>query len=268
MIELLQIDSFADQMFKGNPAGVCLLQRDPGAPWMQSFAEEMNLSETAFVWRENRDFRLRWFTPQVEVRLCGHATLAAAHALWQTKWVAESSSISFHTLSGVLKSQKMSEGIALDFPSDPALEIVCPPGLAPALGLRRSAKFVGQSPVSSFALVELESSDDLMALKPDFTALAKLPTANVIVTTIGRAPHDFYSRFFAPGLGIPEDPVTGAAHCILAPYWSAKLGKTSFLARQLSRRGGELAVHLKGDRVQLVGSAVTVFHTQIDEPRV
>ena len=260
-VALAQVDAFTDQPFGGNPAAVCLLPAERDAAWMQSVAQEMNLAETAFlVPRGGDEFDLRWFTPAVEVDLCGHATLASAHTLWQRGVLPPASTARFHTRSGVLTAEKHGDWIELNFPSTPPADAAAPPGLADALGVE--PRHVGKSRFDY--LIEIDGEQRLRELKPDFARLRTLPVRGVIVTSRPTtAGWDFVSRFFAPGSGIDEDPVTGSAHCCLAPYWSSRLGKTAFVARQVSARGGTLRVRLDGDRVRLAGQAVTIFNGEL-----
>ena len=227
---------------------------------MQHVAAEMNLSETAFLLRVDDGWSLRWFTPAVEVDLCGHATLASAHVLWESGRLPSRETARFHTRSGLLTAEKRGDWIWLDFPATPADPIDVPGGLAEALGVQpisvRRSRF-------DF-LVELKSEDAVRAVSPDFRRLAAIPGRGVIVTSPAQDPAcDFVSRYFAPGFGIDEDPVTGSTHCCLAPFWSLRLGKTRFVARQLSARGGELHVELAGERVRLGGQAVTVLRGEL-----
>jgi predicted PhzF superfamily epimerase YddE/YHI9 len=256
-LEIFQVDAFADRPYVGNPAAVVLLTGPREEAWMQSVAQEMNLSETAFVHPEGDAFRLRWFTPAVEVELCGHATLATAHVLWETGRLAPGAAARFNTASGLLTAEQRGAWIELDFPAKPALAVDDPPpGLASALGAEPG--FIGKSRFDYF--LELATVDAVRSLAPDFTRLRSQPVRGVIVTARGDgAPYDFVSRFFAPGSGIDEDPVTGSAHCTLAPYWAGKLGKDEMLAYQASARGGVVRVRLAGDRVKLGGQAVTVL---------
>lgn len=259
-IRLLQIDAFAERPFTGNPAAVCLLDAAADAAWMQSVAAEMNLSETAFVRPVEDEFELRWFTPVFEVDLCGHATLAAAHTLWTEGVVDDVKPIRFQTKSGTLTCTRNGDLIELDFPSLPLEETEPPAALLDALGVRPS--FVGRSKFDKFVLVESEQV--VRALKPDFARLRQLPVRGVIVTSASEDPRfDFVSRFFAPAAGVDEDPVTGSAHCCLAPYWGAQLGKTELTAFQASPRGGEVRMRLSGDRVVLGGRAVTVLRGEL-----
>ncbi|HSG64579.1 MAG TPA: PhzF family phenazine biosynthesis protein [Gammaproteobacteria bacterium] len=255
-IACLQVDAFTDRPFAGNPAAVCFLERPADADWMQAVAAEMNLSETAFVAPTEHGFDLRWFTPATEVDLCGHATLASAHALWSEGLVDADVAIPFHTRSGVLTCARDGDLIELDFPATPAVEAEPPPGLLAALGIEPS--FVGRAKYDK--LVVVGSEEAVRSLEPDFAALRKLGPRGVIVTgRSGDERYDFVSRYFAPGAGIDEDPVTGSAHCCLAPYWGQVLGKTEMVGFQASRRGGVVRVRLDGDRVRLGGRAVTIF---------
>ena len=259
-IRCLQIDAFTDRPFAGNPAAVCLLADARDAAWMQAVAAEMNLSETAFVRKVDNAFELRWFTPAVEVALCGHATLAAAHALWTEQIVAAEDAIRFSTRSGVLTCTRRGDLIELDFPATPAREDDAPPQLAEALGA--DPLFVGRSDFDTLVLLDCEAT--LRSLQPDFTLLRQLPVRGVIVTSAADdASFDFVSRFFGPAVGIDEDPVTGSAHCVLAPFWGERLGKTEMTAYQASARGGVVRLRLADDRVVLGGQAVTVFEGEL-----
>ncbi|MCC7143107.1 MAG: PhzF family phenazine biosynthesis protein [Candidatus Eisenbacteria bacterium] len=255
---IFTVDSFTSVPFAGNPAGVCLPDTPKETGWMQKVAAEMNLSETAFLWPRGADYELRWFTPKVEVDLCGHATLASAHVLWQSGR-ARGDSIAFHTRSGVLTAARRTDAIELDFPALERRKADPPVGLLGALGLSR-ALFVGAN--QHDYLVEVESAETVRALQPDFARLREVTGAvrGVIVTARSdEQRRDIISRFFAPGAGIDEDPVTGSAHCALAPYWAPKLGKNEIRAYQASERGGELLVTLRGDRVTLLGKAATIL---------
>jgi predicted PhzF superfamily epimerase YddE/YHI9 len=255
-IPLFQVDAFTDQPFAGNPAAVCLLSEDRDDEWMQAVAAEMNLSETAFLLERDDGYRLRWFTPKIEVDLCGHATLASAHVLWTEGRVPLEREIHFHTNSGLLKACRIGDLIELDFPSQPASLVEPPPGLLEALGV--SAKYVGKNRFDY--LVELDSEEELRMMKPDFALLGQIEVRGVIVTSRSASPvYDFASRFFAPWAGIDEDPVTGSAHCCLGPYWQKQLGKDEMTAYQASTRGGVVRVRVIKDRVTLGGQAVTVM---------
>lgn len=259
-IRCLHVDAFTDRPFAGNPAAVCLLDDQRDSAWMQSVATEMNLSETAFVASRGDDFDLRWFTPAIEVELCGHATLAAAHVLWSESIVDSAAPIRFHTKSGVLTCQQQGGFIELDFPATPAEEAEPPAGLLEALGVR--GEFVGRSTFDRFIVVESEQA--VRAIAPDFARLRQIPMRGVIVTSDSADPRfDFVSRFFAPGAGVDEDPVTGSAHCCLGPYWSDRLGKRDLTGFQASARGGIVGVRVRDDRVVLAGQAVTVMRGEL-----
>jgi PhzF family phenazine biosynthesis protein len=257
---IVQVDAFTDRPFAGNPAAVCVLPAPRSDEWMRNVAREMNLSETSYLVRQDSGYDLRWFTPAVEVKLCGHATLASAHVLWEDGHLPADSQAQFYTLSGLLSARRRDGWIELDFPSKLTESCETPPQMLTALGA--SAKFVGRNEFDY--LVEVESERILRDLTPDFTALRKLPVRGVIVTALSQsADFDFVSRFFAPGSGIDEDPVTGSSHCALGPYWSQRLGKTEFTAYQASARGGVVRVRVAGDRVILGGQAVTVLHAEL-----
>jgi PhzF family phenazine biosynthesis protein len=257
---IVQVDAFTDTPFRGNPAAVCVLPAPRDERWMQEVAREMNLSETAFLHGAPDGWSLRWFTPTVEVSLCGHATLASAHVLWEDGRLPRDRQARFHTKSGLLTADRRGDWIELDFPAKHAEPASPLAGLAEALGAKPS--YVGKNQLDY--LVEVDSEATVRRLAPDFAALAKLPLRGVIVTSLA-APgdYDFVSRFFAPGSGIPEDPVTGSSHCALGPFWSARLGKSELLAYQASARGGVIRVRLAGDRVKLGGQAVTVLRAEL-----
>jgi len=259
MPRIVQVDAFTSQPFAGNPAAVCVLPEPREEAWMRDVAREMNLSETAFLHPvdsgHDSGYSLRWFTPAIEVALCGHATLASAHVLWQDGHLPQGETARFHTKSGVLTAVQKNGTIEMDFPATANEPAEAPAGLVEALGVK--PVYVAKNRFDY--LIEVESESVLRALNPDHSTLRKLPVRGIIVTARG-ADYDFVSRFFAPGSGIDEDPVTGSAHCALAPYWAAKLGKTSMRAFQASARGGEVGVRLEGDRVILSGHAVTVMH--------
>ncbi len=258
---LLLIDAFADGPFTGNPAMVCVLERPAEAPWMQSVAAELNQAETAFVSRRaDGDWDLRWFTPAVEVELCGHATLATAHGLWEQRLAAADLTLRFHTLSGVLACRRRDLAVAMDFPAVPVRPAAPPDDLEGALG----ARALGVHRAGPDLLVEVDDAETVRALQPDLTALAALPLRGVIVTAASDdARWHFVSRFFAPRSGIPEDPVTGSAHCALGPFWGARLRRSALSGRQCSRRGGTVDLVLAGDRVELVGRARTVMRGEL-----
>ncbi len=256
-MRLLQVDAFTSEPFRGNPAAVCLLDGERDDAWMQSVAAEMNLSETAFLRPREDGFSLRWFTPAVEVALCGHATLASAHALWEEGILAPDRQARFHTKSGLLTADRNGEWIELDFPATREERADPPPGLLESLGVPNPI-YVGRNKFDY--LVEVASEEVVRGLEPDHTQLRRIPARGVIVTSRASGQKaDFVSRFFAPGSGIDEDPVTGSAHCCLTPYWSARLGKTEMTGFQASARGGLVRVRLDGDRVKLGGRAVTVL---------
>jgi PhzF family phenazine biosynthesis protein len=259
-IQLLQVDAFADRPFAGNPAAVCLLEGPAETAWMQRVAQEMNLSETAFVHRTADGYRLRWFTPVAEVELCGHATLATAHALWETGRLPHGAMARFHTLSGLLTATASEGWIELDFPALATEPAEAPAGFLDALGAR--ASFVGRSRYD--LLVEVASAAEVRMLAPDFGALGRVKARGVIVTARSDEPRfDFVSRFFAPAFGVNEDPVTGSAHAALGPYWQGRIGKDALLAYQASARGGVVRVRVAGERVRLAGQAVTVLRGEL-----
>jgi predicted PhzF superfamily epimerase YddE/YHI9 len=256
------VDAFTDRPFAGNPAAVCVLPAAAEAPWMQLVAREMNLSETAFLVRQADGFGLRWFTPAVEVALCGHATLASAHVLWETGALGGSEVARFNTASGLLTAARRGEWIELDMPAKPVAPAEPPPALGPALGA--APVYFGTSQFD--ALAELETEQAVRDLKPDMALLGSLPCRGLIVTARASTPgYDFVSRFFAPRVGVPEDPVTGSAHCCLGPFWKIRLGKDDFVAYQASLRGGVVKVGVRGDRVLLGGRAVTVWRGELQE---
>lgn len=263
---LYQVDAFAEESFAGNPAAVCLLESFPVAEWMQAVAAEMNLSETAFVIpRDGGSFGLRWFTPAREVDLCGHATLASAHVLWEADLLDSQSPARFHTRSGLLTAERADDGwIEMDFPATPADQAV---GSAEhdaavrALNVDQEA-VVAVAQSRHYWLAELASESAVRGLKPSFEHIGELPTVGIVATA--RAPagrgYDFVSRFFAPQAGVPEDPVTGSAHCVLAPWWAERLGRDRLVGYQASSRGGTVRMSLTGeDRVMLGGRALTVL---------
>jgi PhzF family phenazine biosynthesis protein len=259
-LAIVQVDAFTAKPFAGNPAAVCVLPAERDAVWMQNVASEMNLSETAFLVRQADGFNLRWFTPAVEVDLCGHATLASAHVLWQDGHLAAGKQARFHTRSGLLTADQRGEWIEMDFPVKAEEPAEPPPHLSEALGT--ALQYVGRNKFDYIA--EVESEATLRNLKPNFSLLAELPVRGVIVTARSQnGSFDFVSRFFAPAAGVYEDPVTGSAHCCLAPFWAKRLGKTEFLAYQASPRGGVLRVRLNGERVLLGGQAVTVLRGEL-----
>jgi PhzF family phenazine biosynthesis protein len=259
-LQIYQVDAFADEPFAGNPAAVCILPDARDDAWMQNVAREMNLSETAFLRGQEDGFRLRWFTPAVEVDLCGHATLASAHILWETGTLPPDEGARFHTRSGLLTAARQGDLIEMDFPATPDEPVDAPPDLIEALDV--APTYVGQNPFDY--LVEVDSEEVVRRLSPDYRLLKALGVRGVMVTSrADSAGFDFVSRFFAPGAGIDEDPVTGSAHCCLGPYWGRRLGKDEFTAYQASARGGVVHVRLEGERVILGGRAVTVLRGEL-----
>jgi predicted PhzF superfamily epimerase YddE/YHI9 len=263
-LPLYLVDAFAARPFTGNPAAVCLLSEPLPDAVMQDVAMEMRQAETAFLLPEGDGWRLRWFTPEVEENLCGHATLASAHVLFETGLLAPSATARFQTKSGLLTAVREAESIFLDFPCTPA-EAFCPPELA-LKALPISPLYSGKTRFDLFFEVATEAQ--VRDLKPDFALLEAVPYRGVIVTARADAgsPHDFVSRFFAPGCGVPEDPVTGSAHCALGPYWQGKLGKADLVGYQASSRGGTVRVSCRGERVRLAGTAVTVVKGELVLP--
>ena len=260
-IQCWQVDAFTDRPFGGNPAAICWLEHHVSDDWMQSVAAEMNLSETAFVRRRSDGFDLRWFTPTVEVDLCGHATLATAHALWFAGIAEAGSPLHFHTRSGILTCTRDREFIEMDFPALPATAAAPPAGLLEALGVEAVA-FVGRTKFDY--LVQLDSPEAVRAVRPNFPKLGEVPTRGVIVTArLEDSKFDFLSRFFAPAVGVDEDPVCGSAHCCLADFWGHRLDKRELMALQASNRIGVLRLRLNGDRVLLGGQAVTVWQGEL-----
>jgi PhzF family phenazine biosynthesis protein len=258
---IFQVDAFADKPFSGNPAAVCLLLNDEkDGHWMQQLAMEMNLSETAFLIPEEEGWNLRWFTPAVEVDLCGHATLAGAHVLFSQGLAEPDELIKFRTLSGQLTARLNGNWIELDFPAEAPWEEELDPEMIDALGVR--PVFTGRNRIDY--LVEVETEQELLDLKPNMGRLASITERGVMVTAPASRPsYDFVSRFFAPGIGIDEDPVTGSAHCCLGPHWQPRLNKTKFNAWQASRRGGVVRVSLQGERVLLGGQAVLIMQGEL-----
>jgi PhzF family phenazine biosynthesis protein len=257
-VNIVQVDAFTANAFQGNPAAVCILPGPAEEQWMRHVAQEMNLSETAFLHPENGGYRLRWLTPAVEVDLCGHATLASAHVLWQDRHLAPGDAAKFHTRSGLLTCVKRGDWIEMDFPAKIAEAAAAPPEMAEALGA--GLVWVGRNQFDY--LVEVADEKTLRAIRPNHHLLRQLPVRGIIVTAKGTA-YDFVSRFFAPGSGIEEDPVTGSAHTALAPYWAGKLEKAEMIGYQASSRGGVVKVRVDGDRVILGGQAVTVMRGEL-----
>ena len=258
-LKITQVDAFTNRAFGGNPAAVCVLPGPKEDAWMRSVALEMNLSETAFLLREKDGFRLRWFTPADEVKLCGHATLASAHVLWEEGFLDRDHQARFETLSGTLYADWNDGWIELDFPVLATETMSGPDALIQALGVK--PRYTGRS---SYAwLVELDSEEALRRLTPDFGLLKTLDRDVIVTSRSLDSQYDFVSRYFAPRHAIDEDPVTGSAHCVLTPYWAQKLGKKDLMAFQASQRGGILRVRLKGERVILGGQAVTTLRGEL-----
>ncbi len=265
-IPLFQVDAFSDRPFGGNPAAICLLEEPRADRWLQQFTQEMNLSETAYLLKQHDGYGLRWFTPALEVDLCGHATLASAHVLYEEGLVPLDDAIRFHTRSGVLTATMRDDLIWLDFPARPVNAVTPPPALLAALGVKPAWSGItgGGDALHRNFLLELESEQAVRAVRPDFRAISEATNSGVMVTSRAESPgHDFVSRYFAPYAGIDEDPVTGSAHCTLAPYWSAKLGRLDLVGFQASARGGTVRVRSLGARVQLGGTAVTVLRGMV-----
>ncbi len=277
-LAIIQVDAFTNRPFAGNPAAVCVLDGPVDPAWMQHVAAEMNLAETAFLVPDGQEtYSLRWFTPAVEVDLCGHATIAAAHVLWELGRLDRAALARFSTRSGLLTARLGADGwITLDFPAQPLGPVLTPsPGalyptvfdeIAPSLGLEPSVFVAARTGGADF-LVEVASARAVRSIRPDFGLLARFEVRGIVVTARADATDgagiDFISRFFAPRFGVNEDPVTGSAHCALGPYWSDKLGKTSLVGYQASSRGGIVRVTVAGDRVFLGGQAVTVLRGEL-----
>ena len=259
-LAITQVDAFSEKAFLGNPAAVCLLAEPRHESWMQLVAREMNLSETAFLVPMQDGFDLRWFTPSTEVDLCGHATLASAHVLWESGLLGASQTARFHTRSGILTAEKMGEWIEMDFPATLPQPSAPPQGLESALGVK--AMYVGRSRFDY--LLELESEQAVRAVRPDFSALSRVNTRGVIITSRANcAGYDFVSRFFAPAVGVDEDPVTGSAHCCLGPFWKQRLERDDLVGYQASARGGIVRTRCVGARIRLSGHAVTVLRGEL-----
>jgi len=257
-MKIYQVDAFTDKPFRGNPAAVCILESKPTDRLMQDIASEMNLAETAFLLKEGDGFNLRWFTPNSEVDLCGHATLASAHILMEKGYLIEGQEVNFYTKSGLLTAVSQDGWIRLNFPATPEKEEVAPDELIEALNI--APLYIGKN-IFNY-IIEVENEEIVRKLEPDFTKLLKIDMRGVIVTAIAKD-YDFVSRFFAPDIGIFEDPVTGSAHCCLGPYWKSRLGKDELIAYQASKRGGVLRVKVLNDRVLISGKAVTVLEGEI-----
>lgn len=258
-IPIVQVDAFSAVPFGGNPAAVCFLPGPAEDRWMAQVAMENNLSETAFLYPEGDAYRLRWFTPAVEVDLCGHATLGTAYALWTEGYLSPDAPARFLTKSGLLTCTQSNGWIEMNFPATFAVEAAPPAQLSEALGC--SFAWVGKNKFDY--LIEVGDEATVRGLDPAHHLLRQLPVRGVIVTAKGSGEYDFVSRFFAPGAGIDEDPVTGSAHCSLAPYWAKRLGRSSLTGYQASKRGGVVGVRVEGDRVVLRGQAVTTMRGEL-----
>jgi PhzF family phenazine biosynthesis protein len=259
-VTVIHVDAFTNKPFAGNPAAVCVLPAPREEEWMQAVASEMNLSETAFLHKEGEGYRLRWFTPALEIELCGHATLASAHVLWERGSKPEGEMIRFFTRSGELTAKKEGDWIELDFPAEPEEPTKAPPSLVEALGVK--PLYTGKNRFDY--LLEVDSEKTLRRLQPDFMLLGKVHTRGIVVTSRSHSPdYDFVSRFFAPAAGINEDHVTGSAHCCLGPFWGKRFGKQELLGYQASARGGLVRVRLGEKRVYLGGQAVTVLRGEL-----
>jgi PhzF family phenazine biosynthesis protein len=262
-IAITQVDAFTDRPFAGNPAAVCLLTESQEESWMQNVAREMNLSETAFLLPRDDGFGLRWFTPIIEVDLCGHATLASAHFLWEDGHLRPDQTARFHTRSGLLTVEKKGPWIEMDFPAVPASPQAPIEALYSALNSALGVESCNVGRTRFDYLVEVKSEEIVRAIKPDFGALKRLDVRGVIVTSrASGSGYDYVSRFFAPAAGIEEDPVTGSAHCTLGPFWKERLGRDDLLGYQASARGGFVRTRCVGDRVRISGQAVTVLRAE------
>lgn len=261
-LDIYVVDAFASEPFTGNPAGVCLLESPGEARWMQAVAAEMKHAETAFLSPNGAAWLLRWFTPAAEVDLCGHATLASAHVLWESGRLAPGQPAAFDTRSGRLTCLRREQWIEMDFPAEPAVVDGAPDELIAALGVE--GRVIGRKRNRMDYLVELPDEGLLRRMSPDFASLSRAPVRGVIVTTRSESKeYDFVSRFFAPAVGVNEDPVTGSAHCCLGPYWAEKLGKRELIGYQASQRGGVVRVKVQSERVLLGGQALTVLKGQL-----
>jgi len=261
-LQITHVDAFTNKPFSGNPAAVCILSTPRDERWMQAVAREMNLSETAFLLKQGDGYSLRWFTPAVEVDLCGHATLASAHVLWEEGHLRREEEARFHTRSGLLTAVKEQNWIEMDFPAEPEEPAELPGEVVKALGV--TPRYAGRNRFDY--LVEVDSEQTLRNLRPDFSLLRATGVRGIIVTSVSSTSEfDFVSRFFAPVVGIDEDPVTGSAHCCLGPFWKKRLGKDEFVAYQASARGGVVRVRVGERRVSLGGQAVTILKGEIQD---
>lgn len=261
-VPVITVDAFTDRMFAGNPAAVCILDGPAKAAWMQSVAAELNLSETAFLVGADVGWDIRWFSPEVEVPLCGHATLASAHVLWETGRAKPGDRIRFDSMSGPLQAWREDDRIGLDFPSAPDAVPASVPGLAEALG----RPLIGVFAAGAWRIAEVESESVLAGLAPDMAALRQIDHPVFAVTAKAEAGADYVCRLFGPAVGVDEDPVTGSVQCALGPLWAKRLNKTELNVRQRSKRGGEMMVRIMGDRVHLLGRALTVLRGNLAGP--
>ena len=260
MAKIFQVDAFTREKFKGNPAIICMLERPADDHWMQAIAYEMNMSETAFVLPVNDGYNLRWFTPTTEVDLCGHATLAAAHVLFETAVLSPTEFARFQTRSGLLTVKRQQDVLVMDFPAEPPKQFPVTPLIHRAFGV--NPVYVGQNRMDM--MLHVSDPDTVTEFNPDFYELAEFPVRGIILTSHSDDPRfDFISRFFAPRVGINEDPVTGSAHCCLGPYWAEILGKKELLGYQASMRGGEVSMIVSPSSVLIGGHAVTVMHGEL-----
>ncbi|HEY0826999.1 MAG TPA: PhzF family phenazine biosynthesis protein [Bacilli bacterium] len=258
-VTLYIVDAFTNEAFQGNPAAVCVLPEERDDSWLQNIAAEMNLSETAFLYPLQSGYSLRWFTPTTEVELCGHATLASAHILWEYGFLKFEEQATFHTKSGLLTAIKSGSWIEMNFPSEAPLKVDdYPSNLIQALSI--DPLYVGRNRFDY--IIEIESEDILKTLTPNYSLLGEIPARGVIVTSRSTS-YDFISRCFFPAVGVNEDPVTGSAHCCLVPYWKEKLNQSNFTAYQASLRGGVLRLRSENDRVILAGQAITVLKSEL-----
>jgi PhzF family phenazine biosynthesis protein len=261
-ISLFHVDAFTSTPFAGNAAAVCILDGPRDDAWLQQVAREMNLAATTFLYPQNDGYHLRWFSHQVELELCGHGTLASAHALWEQGYLSHDTQARFYTRAGLLTASRAGDWIELNFPAKPEEQVTEPqPILSASLGI--TPLYIGKSQLDY--LVEVASEEELRAIQPDFAQLATIPARGAIVTAAANpaSGYDFVSRFFCPSVGINEDPVTGSAHCVLSPFWSKRLGRAQLTGYQASQRGGTVRVQLAGDRVRLSGQAVTVLRGEL-----
>ncbi len=258
---IYQVDAFTTEAFKGNPAGVCVLEKEPSAQWMQNIAMEMNLSETAFVFPGSDNLIIRFFTPTTEMNICGHATLSSAHILFETGYVSPDTEISFLSKAGILKVKKTGEWITMNFPTYKLEKINAAAEFEKATGSK--ALEIYKTP-GNWTLALLKNEKEIQDMKPDFSLMKNSIFGDLIVTAKSEDPaYDICVRCFAPAVGIDEDPVTGSANCALAPFWSGKTGKNDFISHQISKRGGVLKVSLNGERVEISGQAKTIFKAEM-----